>query len=107
MSLGAAFTRKLSPAPPNAMAPYASASIPPFAAFGRAWMSAHVEQERGDGRHVDGAHDRLRCGDVRPDRLLTDVGGGVEPGDRVLREQEAHGEQVDRDERAAGPARET
>ena len=29
MSRGAAFTRKLSPAPPNAMAPYASASIPP------------------------------------------------------------------------------
>ena len=44
MSLGAAFTRKVSPSPPNAMALYASASIPPFAAFGRAWMSATLRR---------------------------------------------------------------
>ena len=62
-------------------------------ASGRPWacacVIARLRKKRGDRRDVDRPDDRLRRLGAGADRLLADVCRGVEPGDRVLRQQQA------------------
>ena len=97
ISRGAALTRNGSPSPPKAIAVYA------LVALGQGGDHRQVEHEGGDRRDVDRAHDRFRCFGAGADGLLADVCRCVEPGDRVLRQQQPECEQVHRDEHTTRP----